>query len=318
LLSESLTLSLLPVLLILGHEFLRSHNPRYLTAMVLTACLLATVKDVGAYFSLSFGAFVFLVTLMRLISWRRGLLYVSVLVAIFGFALFSAEASQGPGMQKRWVFPLLNNIGQRILVDPDRTEEFRIRGMPVDEALLRQRGMFASANDWAMYNDPQLEAFRTWLVAEGRRVYGQSLVRHPRRTIRDTWRGLQDVNTNYLAYMRPYQPPGPLNAGFTEALARPSARMYRGALILAGLLSSIVIRRRRGPAIRLLVLHLSLGLPIIVAAVVSVNGDAMELWRHTSFVFVLARLWLLLFLFALINFMSEGVGARSHEPVAGN
>jgi hypothetical protein len=85
--------------------------------------------------------------------------------------------------------------------------------------------------------------------------------------------------------------------------------VYRASLILIGLLSLSAIWRRRRPAIRLLALHLSLGLPILVVAVVSVNGDAMELWRHTNFVFVSARLWLVLFLYALLNFLFQGPDA---------
>jgi hypothetical protein len=70
---------------------------------------------------------------------------------------------------------MLNVVGKRVLPPPDRTAFYQARGMPLNDALRRMTGEFASGKDLAFFNDPDLEVFPTWVRARGRRTYADDL-----------------------------------------------------------------------------------------------------------------------------------------------
>lgn len=83
----------------------------------------------------------------------------------------------------RWVFPLYNVFGKRVLVSPERVAYYAERGMPLTHRLLAMAGEFADGQDLAFYRAPELESFRTWVQRDGRRVYARDLLSHPVRSV---------------------------------------------------------------------------------------------------------------------------------------
>jgi hypothetical protein len=101
----------------------------------------------------------------------------------------------------RWVFPLLNVIGKRVLPSPQRTAFYQQRGMPVTSRLMDMSGEFASGKDWAFYTAPELDGFRAWLMRDGKRVFAKDLLSHP---IRSTREPLAEVHEFVCPILSPY------------------------------------------------------------------------------------------------------------------
>jgi hypothetical protein len=109
------------------------------------------------------------------------------------------------GQGERWVFPLLNVVGKRILPVPERARFYEARGMPVNAALMEMSGEFASGKKWAFYSSPDLAAFRMWLRSSGRKAYAEDLLRHPMRSLEEP---LLDVQEFVCPELSPYWSPG--------------------------------------------------------------------------------------------------------------
>lgn len=107
---------------------------------------------------------------------RRCAVLAAALVAIFAGTFVIS------GTGDRWVFPLLNVIGRRVLTTPERTAFYVARGMPVNPRLMAMAGEFGGGQDWAFYDDPELADFRAWLRANGKRAFVEDLAFNPLRT----------------------------------------------------------------------------------------------------------------------------------------
>lgn len=99
----------------------------------------------------------------------------SYIAPLFLAALFLAS-NISADLGHRWVVPLLNVISVRILPSEKYLSEFEVRGMPVNEVLLEQKGI--PFND-RYFSDPNLAQFREWLYSSGKNVYMRFLIRHP-------------------------------------------------------------------------------------------------------------------------------------------
>jgi hypothetical protein len=73
-------------------------------------------------------------------------------------------------------YPLYNNVGQRILPDPELRAWFERGGMPVDAALLGRQGKTAFDDDRFFVEDPSLARFREWADGPGERRMTLSVV----------------------------------------------------------------------------------------------------------------------------------------------
>jgi hypothetical protein len=123
-------------------------------------------------------------------------------VALAGAFIFIAVGTFAiSGSGDRWVFPLLNVIGKRVLPSPPRTTFYQNNGMPVSPRLMDMSGEFASGKDWAFYTAPELDGFRHWLMRDGKRVFAKDLVLHPIRSAREP---LPDVNEFVCPILSPY------------------------------------------------------------------------------------------------------------------
>jgi hypothetical protein len=130
--------------------------------------------------------------LERLRAWTLA----GILVSLFA----GTAAISGSG--DRWVFPLLNVIGTRVLPSAERTAYYQSHGMPVNPTLQGMAGEFGSGKNWAFYGAPDLEEFRRWLRVRGKNAFAWDLAAHPRRTLTEP---LVDVHEFICPALSPYR-----------------------------------------------------------------------------------------------------------------
>ncbi len=173
--TESLSISFLVLFIALCLWLLQGWHAGKVAALLVTAFFLAFTRDTNAWLLLALSGLILVGIIFRWVEVRA-----LILPASFVFIFFISNANANLG--QRWVFPLGNLIGKRILPDGSATEFFKSCGMPVSPALLRLSGGFANAEDRAMYNDPELESFRNWLGNDGKSCYVKWLITNPIRS----------------------------------------------------------------------------------------------------------------------------------------
>lgn len=103
----------------------------------------------------------------------RSLLHAALLcVAVCGYVTVSQDVSD------RNRYPVLNNVGQRILPDEQMTQWFADNGMPLDDAVRGREGKSAFDDDFATLQDPELAHLRDWADGPGQRAQLFSFVVH--------------------------------------------------------------------------------------------------------------------------------------------
>jgi hypothetical protein len=177
--TESLSISGLVLFIALGLWLLEGWHFAKVTALSLAGFLLAFTRDTNAWLLLMLAG---LLTFVVVLHWSPS--RTLILAACFSiiFLLSFSNATLG----KRWIFPLGNLIGQRILTDHSAVRYFESCGMPVSPSLMRLLGKYANAEDRAMFEDPDLESFRSWLISSGQKCYITWLLMHPVTSIRTT------------------------------------------------------------------------------------------------------------------------------------
>ena len=187
-LSESFSLSVFFAFVAFWILFLKTKHPFWLGGICVAALCWGGMRDSNSYVLVMIAVVIALIMLVRIPLTRLGFasrlprfLSVSfVALCIFFvtiFALMDASREQAP--RWRWVFPLHNVIGKRILPDPEYVAYFSDHGMPIGPALYERTGKYANADDNAFFNDPRLEEFRTWTNRSGETTYIRFLLSHP-------------------------------------------------------------------------------------------------------------------------------------------
>ena len=263
-------------------------------SLLLAACLLAAgalLRDTSLYLCLGMLLPVAVLTVRRAVPPGAAAGAALVLLAGSLSVQWSSDHVHHNPFAARWVFPMLNVVGQRILPDPVATADFAAHGMPVGPTLLSMRGRFAHEGRIPnqFWIDPELQGFRDWLVADGRSTYAGFLVRHPGFTLRRLWLDRADLfqATNYRLTAYPDTRYGP------DALAGRSlyydtnlppripllAAYAVGGLGSAALVASGMWRHDRRRLTAGLVTG-SLFLLLFPLAVLAEHGDTMETARH--------------------------------------
>ena len=170
--TESLSISFLVLFIALCLWLLEGWDSAKVIVLIGTAFFLAFTRDTNVWMLLALAGLLLLTTLLRWTPLRVLVLSISFVVIFF---LSNTSADLGG----RWRFPLGNLIGQRVLINESAVDYFQSCGMPLPDALMRLSGRFANAEDRALYNDPELEEFRTWLFSEGKSCYMRWLITHP-------------------------------------------------------------------------------------------------------------------------------------------
>jgi hypothetical protein len=87
--------------------------------------------------------------------------------AVLAVACAYVAVAQDVSDRNHW--PVMNNVGKRILLDPEMTGWFVAGGMPLDYALLEYTRKSSFDDQFRMLRDERLEAFRQWARDEGQR-----------------------------------------------------------------------------------------------------------------------------------------------------
>ncbi|MCL4875680.1 MAG: hypothetical protein KJ064_03440 [Anaerolineae bacterium] len=296
--SESLSISLFVLMLaswFLALDWLQKHpNPMPRQQVMIGVglgmmlVLWSFARDVHAYFVVGSIGLLFLVMLAR---WRLWVLYG--VLAVFGVSIYFIQDSTANAGQ-RWQAPLANVLGQRVLVDPARTEFMRNHGMPYTPEVQAFR------REWSYTRDYKT-IFGDWLMqgTQAKRAYMRLLLSDPLtylRETRDNRQWLFDHDLRWYAHLEEVPIPG-WQTRLTALFYPKERRLERFAYVAAGLiiLSGIL----RLVDVRWLV-PINLLLLVWPIAFVVWHGDAMEMDRHAVGLNVQAHLGILLvFLLAL-------------------
>jgi hypothetical protein len=305
LLTESLSISWFVIFLAACLWLLYAWSTARVAAVIAAGLFLAFTRDTNAYLLLMFAGLLFLGVLLRWAS-PRTLVIVAAFIAIF--LLDNASADLG----RRWVFPLINITGRRILPDGEAVGFFeRSCGMPVTPALLSMRNEFANGDDRAFYNDPELESFRAWLLERGKSCYVRWLLADPSKSLGpllvEFWHLIQFRKAgNYFS--RGYDPIIPYTL---EPLLYPG-RLALTVWSLATLAAVLAVLRKSWERNPLWAGFTLLCLPILPHLFITWHGDAMAPERHALSVGLqlALSLWLLVFLVA-----DALIQAREREPI---
>ena len=291
-LTESLSVSWLVLFVATGIWLLHGWRTDKVITLIVIGTFLAFTRDTNAYLLLMLaGLILFAVILLWLKP--RALLIAASFVLIFVLNNASADLGQ------RWIFPLNNLIGRRILPNPSAVAFFESCGMPVTPDLMKLEGEYANGEDRAFYTDPALDSFRTWLVADGKNCYMRWLLSDPLHSIGESlseFEGLIAFDKMDLFFSRRYEPLLPWRL---ERLLYPThfTLWLFAALTVTAL---IVIWKRAWHRNPLWAVYLMLCLPIFPHLFITWHGDAMAPERHALSVGLQLALsfWILVFLIA--------------------
>jgi hypothetical protein len=203
--------------------------------------------------------------------------------AVVGIAVCS-YVTVSQDVADRTIYPVISNVGQRILPDADMTAWFEDRGMPLDDALRSHTGDSAFDDESALLLDPAFAGLRDWARGAGQRWQVLSYVWHF-----PFWSGLLgDRLDEVVGY--DYEDYDAFDVG--ARIGSPGLDGPRSSTQLAiwltvagaGLVAAASCRRLRG---RTVVVAVAIA-GCLVDAYISFAGDSLEVQRHV--VAALARL----------------------------
>jgi hypothetical protein len=296
LLSESLSLSLMALLLAALLTLARRPTLLAAAGAVATAALWAGTRDTNAYVVLM------LTGAAAGVVWRAGRatlagVLAAALVAVAGLTI---AASASPARSQ---LLLIDVVNERVLDDPAARSFFVGRGMPVTARL--RRTLFARRSTIARYEqDPQLAALRAWLANDGSRTYISYLLKHPDVSIATPLKRLPSMisPSGIGAYSAP---------GYKAPLPRQiDPGHLPGGLSL--LLLSVVLlgaagfAAARGLAARPWIVPAAALAATVPEAILVWDGEPIEIARHALLVGQTMRIALLILTFFLADAVRRG------------
>jgi len=202
-------------------------------------------------------------------SFRLGALAI-LLIGVFSYV--------GQNISGRNDNPVMNNIGQRVLPDPQLLDWYESHGMPISESLMERTGKNAFDDQWKMLNEPNLEQFREWSRESGQMWQMVSFIRFAPHWINQSLRELDSElaydNHDYDLFSTAQKLPD----GSWLGIGGPQSEMALLIWLLFALISLSLIWRSQN-RIRAHVLTVLL-LSSFVDYIVSWVGDSVEVNRH--------------------------------------
>ncbi len=299
-LTESLSVSWFVVFLAAAFWLLRAWKIERVILLILVGFFLAFTRDTDAYLLLMLAGLLSLAVLLR---WTqpRTLILVAAFLGIF--LLNNADAELGG----RWVFPLFNLIGRRVLPEAQAVQFFETRcAMPVTPELMALKGEFANGQERAFYEDPALADFRAWLGQSGKSCYMRWLVTHPLQSGGEAFKEFGALIAfpavdHYFSHDYTPSLPAPLE----RALYPDRFILWIWSLVsLAALIALLFRAWQTNPLWGAFIL---LVLPIFPHLFITWHGDAMAPARHALSV----GLELYLSLWILVLLLAEQVARRA-------
>jgi len=202
-------------------------------------------------------------------SFRLGALAI-LLIGVFSYV--------GQNISGRNDNPVMNNIGQRVLPNPQLLDWYESHGMPISESLMERTGKNAFDDQWKMLNEPNLEQFREWSRESGQMWQMVSFIRFAPHWINQSLRELDSElaydNHDYDLFSTAQKLPD----GSWLGIGGPQSEMALLIWLLFALISLSLIWRSQN-RIRAHVLTVLL-LSSFVDYIVSWVGDSVEVNRH--------------------------------------
>ena len=302
LLSESLSLSLMALLVAALLTLARRPTVLVGMAAVAAATLWAGTRDTNAY------AVVLLAPLASAVIWRAGRIHLALVVTA-AFVAAGGTAIAASASTARSELLLMDVVDERVLDEPAARAFFVQRGLPVRPGL--RRTLFARRSVLTRYEqDPELANVREWLTRHGGRTYMAYLLEHPRASLVTPLRQLPSI-------LSPNGLDGYAAPGYEPILPRrfdPGRRPGGTALLLFGVLAlgtaAVAALRRR--AARTWLVPIVLLLISVPQALLVWDGEPIEVGRHGLLVGQTARLALLV----LALLMADAASRRAEEHVA--
>ncbi len=270
--TESLSVSFFVLFLAFGIWLAQGWRAYKAVLLLPGALLLAFARDANAYLLLTLAGLLALAVLLR---WARPRVMILAAGLLLVFALNNLSAERGA----RWVFPLNNNVGKRILTNSEAARYFANCGMPVTPQLLSLAGSFANGQERAFYESPALQDYRAWLRERGKSCYMKYLLANPIKSVGEPLRQFQTLVAfasvqKYFA--RSYDPLVPYAF---EPFLYPASFIVPLWVLLTGI-AFYAIGKRLWRANPLWGIYVLLCLPIFPHLFVVWHGDAMATERH--------------------------------------
>ncbi|HYW27515.1 MAG TPA: glycosyltransferase family 4 protein, partial [Terriglobales bacterium] len=318
-LTESITLSLLALLVAASILYVQRPGRALLGAVLVLGVLWAFVRDANAYDLL----FVAPVLVVAAVVHRGRRALHGAAAAGFLLIFVASVASSDAGL--RWEYSFYSTMGLRLLEDTAAVDYFTAHGMPMSGALVGRTGHGAGDDHAAFFRDPRLYEFRQWSRQHGQRTYLMFLLTHPRAGIITPGSRLVDL-LSPLASIRAYAGRAwtPLNG--TALQGMPSAWLFpdRDApgFVLAGAVgfaaaAALAVGWRRSLVVPAILV--ATALPLAVAIY---HADAGDLGRHEMIPAAQVRLGLWLLLLVAVDMVAlarrRDGGATPAEPQSGD
>ncbi len=270
--SESISLSLM-VLLVAGTIWLaQGWHWAKMAAVLAVALLWAFCRETNVYVLLMIAVVLIQAALVQP-SFRRYLWAAAM------FTVFFAANQVSSGIARRWEFPLLNVFGQRILPNASATAFFRTSGMPMTPRLASMAHRWASSDDNAFFNDPDLAEFRQWLRSRGRFTYLQWLLSHPGRSFSEPMANINEMfGPTCIASFSPA-----FSGALPDLLEGVVSYPKEGTIVLwwlAGIAMGVIFGVGIWRSNPFWVIPVALILLAYPHAFLVWHGDAMEIARH--------------------------------------
>ncbi|RJQ48961.1 MAG: hypothetical protein C4538_02915 [Nitrospiraceae bacterium] len=300
-LSESLTISFFICFVGIWILLVQNRSITKTAILIAVSTLFVLVRNANAYLLLFLAGIIIVVSIaIRLQPHRR--YYISIAI-IFSILFLISNATSDS--KNQWTGYFLNVVSTRILPDEKIRTYFEKHGMPVTEALMSRSGKWSHEDDFAYYNDPQLEQFREWLYAHGKSTYIKFLVTHPVYLFIKPLHEFQDMFfSSRLIY---YAPKGFTESKFGKLVDYISAwGLYPAYVFLTGVFFGLTLLFAISKRSLISWVPLVSILLVYPLAVLVWHGDSHEIDRHMLPIVVQARLgFILLFLFAIDAIISE-------------
>jgi hypothetical protein len=305
--TESLSVSLLILFIALGLWLLEGWQWLRVGCLCIAGFLLAFTRDTNAWVLLMLAGLLLIAIIFKWIQPRALIVVISLTIT---FLLSNANANLGT----RWVFPLGNLIGRRVLPDEPALQYFEACGMPVSPNLMRLLGEYANAEERAMFEDPELAPFRTWLFVEGKTCYMRWLISNPMHSLGETYNEFEGLITfpevdKYFA--RAYDPLMPVLIG---KFFYPE-RFAQWIWIITTLAALAAIWKQLWRENPLWVVFICLNLLVFPHLFLSWHGDAMAPQRHALLVGV--QLYLAFWMLIIVSVEYLWFGRQINQDVEG-
>jgi hypothetical protein len=256
---------------------------RKVVVIIILAMLWGLSRDTNAWMLLATAGIIACLALFRPRFW--------ILTIVFTIIFLASNYTAQYGL--RWVFPLKNIMGQRILVREENTKYFRNQcQLPLTDNLFRLAGKWGG--DFPKAPDP--DGIYEWLLTNGKSCYMRYLLDHSNDTLKSVLPNMDSLLNGAVGYinthLRDSLPP------FVQKVIFPYW-VYTYLILALIIIILPFVRLQRENLLSLLVPMITL-LLVYPHLLLVYNGDAMEVERHALIVSITLRLgmWMLILIVA--------------------